>query len=217
MLIDLFVKGLNCLVIGGGEIGERKSLQLLDSGALITVLSKDFTNNLMKLETAKKITLKKAIVTEDFIKQIDFKPWVVIVALDDHVLNKRISEKARSNGFLVSVVDDPLISDFAIPAVSKIGKIRIGISTQGNSPAMAGIIRKKVEKLITKEDLLHVELQSYARSLAKKYIKTQEERKELLLGLINNKEITKLLKNNRFNDARLLTKEIINKRKEKMS
>lgn len=209
MLIDLFVKNRECLVIGGGEVGERKSLQLLDSGAKVTVVSKEFTEKLIELGKSKILNLEKANVDEKFLERLDFKPSVVIVALDDRELNKKISDEARLSGFLFSVVDDPEISDFAMPAIAKMGKIRIGISTQGHSPAMAGILRKKVEKMITKEDLLQVELQSYARSLAKKHIGTPERRKEVLMKLIEDREITRFLKEDRVNDAKNIAKKII--------
>jgi len=209
LLIDLFVKGRDCLVIGNGEIGERKSLQLLDSGAKITVVSEDFTEKLIELGKLNILNLEKSLVNEKFIEKLNFNPWVVIVALDDTELNKKISEEARSSGFLVSVVDDPEISDFAMPAIAKMGKIRVGISTQGHSPAMAGIIRKKVESIISKEDLLQVELQSYARSLAKKHIRTSGKRKEVLMKLIIDKEINRFLEDNRMDDAKNLAKDII--------
>ncbi|MFQ6135508.1 MAG: bifunctional precorrin-2 dehydrogenase/sirohydrochlorin ferrochelatase [Nitrososphaerales archaeon] len=209
MLIDILIEGQKALVVGGGKVGGRKTLQLLDAGAEVTVVSKEFTEKLLDLSKVGDVNLERVEVDEGFIAGLKFKPKVVIVALDDRLLNKKIAEEARSIGALVSVVDDPSISDFAMPAVAKVGDIRIGVSTRGSSPAMAGIIRRRVEKVITKKDVLQVELQKYARSLAKKYIPSPKERRKVLHSIIDNSEVARLLEGGKMDEARDLVKKII--------
>ncbi len=209
LLIDILLEGQQALVVGGGKVGERKTLQLLDAGAKITVVSKEFTEELVDLSRRGNVNLERAEVSEGYIVGLKFQPKVVIVALDDMSLNKKIAEEARSIGALVSVVDDPAISDFAMPAVAKVGDIRIGVSTRGSSPAMAGVIRRRVEKMITKKDLLQVELQKYARTLAKKHISSHEERRKVLSSIIENGEVGSFLEDGKMDEARNLAKNII--------
>ena len=47
--IFLDIKGRNCLVVGGGDVGTRKVEMLLKCGALVTVVSIDATETLKRL------------------------------------------------------------------------------------------------------------------------------------------------------------------------
>ena len=65
-----------------------------------------------------------------------------------------------------------------MPAIAKIEDVRVAISTGGSSPAMASIIRQKIEKMnctgqckcITHQDLLQIKLQSQIRKLTRELI-----------------------------------------------
>ena len=59
MLIDMKVANKKILVVGGGEVGERKVQALLRERAKVTVVSKEFTNYLSDLGKSNKINLKK--------------------------------------------------------------------------------------------------------------------------------------------------------------
>lgn len=207
MLIDILLKGQKALVVGGGRVGERKTIQLLDAGAEVTVISKEFTEKLIELSKDGKIKTKKVNVEEKLIAGISFK--VAIISLDNLQLNHKIAEEAKANGALVCVVDDPMVSDFAMPAVAKVGDIRISVSTEGSSPAMAGVLRRRIEQMITEGDVLMVDLQKYARALAKEKIDSQEERSQVLRSIIENAEVKRLLDERKMDEAKQLAKNII--------
>jgi len=210
LLIDLLLEGKEALIVGGGEVGERKTLQLLDAGAVVTVVSREFTARLLSLGREGKVRLKTSDVRdESLMEKLGLKPKVVIVSLNDRSLNRSVSEQARSTGALVSVVDDPSISDFAMPAVAKVGDIRIGVSTGGRSPAMAAVIRRRVEGMITERDLLQVDLQSYVRRVAKRHISTHKGRRRALQMVIEDSKVNGLLERGRINEAKRLAERII--------
>ncbi len=210
MLIDLFIKGQKTLVVGGGNVGERKTLQLLDAGAEVTVVSKEFTEKLIELSRAGEIKIEKIDVEKGLsATRIGFAPKVVIVSLDNQLLNRKVAKDAKANGALVCVVDDPAASDFAMPAVAKIGDIRVGVSTGGSSPAMAGVLRRRIEEMITESDVRMVELQKYARALAKQKIDSQEERSCVLRRIIDDTEVKKLLEKGLVDEAKRLAEKII--------
>ncbi|MBI2937239.1 MAG: bifunctional precorrin-2 dehydrogenase/sirohydrochlorin ferrochelatase [Thaumarchaeota archaeon] len=210
MLIDLFLKGQKTLVVGGGNVGERKTLQLLDAGAEVTVVSKEFTEKLIELSRAGEIKIEKIDVEKGLsATRIGFAPKVVIVSLDNQLLNRKVAKDAKANGALVCVVDDPAASDFAMPAVAKIGDIRVGVSTGGSSPAMAGVLRRRIEEMITESDVRMVELQKYARALAKQKIDSQEERSRVLRRIIDDTEVKKLLEKGLVDEAKRLAEKII--------
>jgi precorrin-2 dehydrogenase/sirohydrochlorin ferrochelatase len=110
---------------------------------------------------------------------------------------------------MVYAPDNPAISDFVLPATAKVGDVRIAISTGGKSPAMARVLRQRIEKIITPQDLLQIRLQEYLRGMLKNKVENQKTRKELLLKVLKNEEVQRLLKQSKFAEAKEKAKEII--------
>jgi precorrin-2 dehydrogenase/sirohydrochlorin ferrochelatase len=150
------------------------------------------------------IDLQKAEINDgkSFVNQLNPKPDLLAVATSNHKLNAQLATCAKSEGLMVYVADNPAISDFILPAVSKIGEVRIALSTGGKSPAMAKTLRKRIERLITKEDLLHIELQEYLRAILKREISEQKFRKKILYEVLEDKGINELLKRAKMNKAK---------------
>jgi precorrin-2 dehydrogenase/sirohydrochlorin ferrochelatase len=139
---------------------------------------------------------------EAFIRQLDPKPDLLAVATSDHNLNAKLASCAKSEGFMIYVADNPAISDFILPAVSKIGEVRIAVSTGGKSPAMAKTLRERIERLITEEDLLHIELQEYLRAILKQEVSEQKDRKKILYRVLEDKHVNELLKEGKLDKAK---------------
>ena len=76
---------------------------------------------------------------------------LAIAATDNEKLNERIYKDCQQLEILCNVVDSPEICDFFVPAVVKRGDLQIAIGTEGRSPAYAGHIRKKIEKIFTEK------------------------------------------------------------------
>jgi precorrin-2 dehydrogenase/sirohydrochlorin ferrochelatase len=67
---------------------------------------------------------------------------------------------------------------------------------------MAKTLRKRIERLITKEDLLHIELQEYLRAILKREISEQKFRKKILYEVLEDKGINELLKRAKMDKAK---------------
>ena len=75
---------------------------------------------------------------------------------------------------------------------------------------MARELRKKIQSIITEEDILEIKLQSYARNLLKEKIEDQKVRREYLENILNNEDIKYCLKENKLDEAKGLAEELIN-------
>jgi len=214
MLIDLKLKDKAVLIFGGGIVGERKARKFLQANPRVIVISKRFTRGLKRLGQQGRVKLMEADLKSDpsLISSLIPNYDVVIAATDDRKLNEDIVVEAKKRRILVSVVDEPSISDFYLPATTRFGKIRIAICTGGRSPAMARILRENLEKSITRKEILQVELQHYARELAKASISDGRTRRSLLYRIIQNPEIKHLLKEGDLEEAKNLAKQIIEHR-----
>jgi precorrin-2 dehydrogenase/sirohydrochlorin ferrochelatase len=211
LIINFKFDGKYVVIVGGGTEAYKKTLSFLDAGSKILVASKTFTSGIKKLHQEKKINLLKANIKngETFFNQLNPKPDLLAVATDDQKLNVQLSKSARSAGCMVYVADNPSISDFILPAVAKIGEVRIAMSTGGRSPAMAKVLRQRVERLITQEDLLQIKLQNYMRTILKQQISDQKLRKKILYKILKDEHVKKLLKASKLDEAQRVARKIM--------
>ena len=73
---------------------------------------------------------------------------IVIVAVDDLDLQKKIYEACRARHTLCNSVDSVDYCDFIFPSYTKKGDLTVAFSTSGVSPSVAKYLRRSIEKLI---------------------------------------------------------------------
>jgi precorrin-2 dehydrogenase/sirohydrochlorin ferrochelatase len=139
IFIDL--KGKTALVVGGGNVAERKIEVLLDCGAKINIVSNELTDKLKNLVEVYGIRH----LNEEFSKKHLEGVFLVIAATDDKQLNHKISKIAKKMGLLINAVDQLPDCNFIVPSIVKRGDLLIAISTSGKSPALAQKIRKQLD------------------------------------------------------------------------
>jgi precorrin-2 dehydrogenase/sirohydrochlorin ferrochelatase len=215
LIIDFKFEGRYVVMVGGGSEAFSKIQNFLDAGSKVLVVSRNFSSGILDLHKKKKIDLLKSEIrdTEKFVKQLNPKPDLLAIATSDHDLNAKLATCAKSEGFMVYVADNPAISDFILPAVSRIGEVRIAVSTGGKSPAMAKMLRERIERLITQQDLLHIELQEQMRKLLKRQVAEQKTRKKILYNILEDERVNELLKGGKLDRARNEAVKIVEKLK----
>jgi len=216
LIVDLNVKGKRALVIGGGTEGVRKVRGLLGQDCNIIVISNRVNQYLTKQAELGRIKLVKASLKDASMLDDYNDVFLVLAATNDRELNRRIVEKGRSMGAFVYAADDPAVSDFSYASVINIeGVMQVAISTSGKSPIMARKVRIRAERvlrrIIRKSDIENAKLQEFARQAARPKIKTVGERKEFLYSLIKDERIQNLIKEDRIEDAKSATLELLQK------
>ena len=211
MIVDLKFDGKYVVIVGGGTEGYKKTLSFLEAGSKILVVSRTFSSGIKKLHQMKRVDLLKADIKdgETFINSLSPKPDLLITVINDQNLSVQLAKHAKSAGCMVYAADNPPISDFILPAIAKVGEVRIAISTNGKSPAMAKILRQRIEKMITQEDLLQIKLQNYARAILKQRILDQKIRKKILYKILKDEHVKRLLKEKKFDEAQKMALEIL--------
>jgi precorrin-2 dehydrogenase/sirohydrochlorin ferrochelatase len=216
LIVDLNIKGKRAIVIGGGTEGVRKVRGLLGQNCMITVISSRINRYLTEQAGLGRIELVKASLKDASILDDYDDIFLILAATSDRELNRRFVEKGRTAGAFVYAADDPAVSDFSYASVINIeGVMQIAISTSGKSPIMARKVRIRAErmlrKIIKKSDIENAKLQEFARQAARPKIKTVGERKEFLYSLIKDKRIQNLIKEDRIEDAKSATLELLQK------
>jgi len=132
---------------------------------------------------------------------------LVVIASGDEELSDYVSNLAKDK--LVNRADLPYDGDVIVPTSFNIGDIEISIFTNGKSPLMARQLRKKIQSIITAEDILEIELQDYARSLLKDSVENQKERRDYLYNIFEDEKINDFIKNNQIDEAKLYIDNLI--------
>lgn len=191
----------------------RKVNALLGQGCRITVISNRLNKYLRDQQDAGKIETVKAKLSDAGILD-GYSPFLVLASTDDKELNRKLCKKGRQMGAFVYSVDDPPYSDFSYASVINIeGVMQVAISTSGKSPIMARQVRIRAERvlkrIIKKSDAENVKLQEFARNAARPKLKTVGQRKEFLYSLIKDGNIQNLIKEERIEDAKSATLELL--------
>src|SRR5690606_20087328 len=132
------------LVIGGGEIAERKVRLVLAAGAQVTLVAPYVVDSLEELANQGRITL----IRERYQAQHLHGAWLIIAATDKRDVNQIIAQDAQEARILVNVVDDPELSSFQVPAIVDRSPLIIAISSAGSAPMLARRVREQLETML---------------------------------------------------------------------
>lgn len=145
--VFLDLKEKRCIVVGGGAVAERKVKNLLKAGARVKVISPELTVPLSRLRDEKKIShLSRSYRRKDLEGAL-----LAIAATNDRTINERVFREATANRIPVNVVDDPAHSSFIVPSIVHKKDLLVAVSTSGRSPALARLLRQKLEREIGPE------------------------------------------------------------------
>lgn len=170
----LDLRGRRCLVVGGGEIGERKTHALLDCGARVTIVSPSVTTRLAALAASGRLVHR----ARPFRRSDPRGCALAVAATGDPRVDRMVAAAARRWRALVNVVDRPQHCDFIVPAVLRRGELQIAVSTGGRSPAIAREIRRRLERFFGPEYGELISRAGEARNRARAKARTSVERIE---------------------------------------
>lgn len=137
------------------------------------------------------------------------RPRVVFATSWNDVETPAILRAAHAVGALVHVYDTPELSDFTMPSIGGVGSIRIAVSSSGHSPAMAVLLRRRMERSIRPIDVARVRLQGRLRKAILRSVPTHEGRRNAIYGILRHREIGRLLRDDRFEEAVALGRKVI--------
>lgn len=207
MLVDLSVRHKIALVLGDGESAIARRDALEREGARV-VLARAPSER--KGKRAHRGRAGSAPAASNLIALVrEVRPVVVFSTLQPVEVNRAIAEAAHSVGALFHLYDAPALSDFTVPSTGRAGSIRLAVSTAGRSPAMAVLLRRRLERAIRPTDVALVELQGRLRKTIQRTIPTPDARREVFYRLARHREIARLLRSDRVDEAMTVARKVI--------
>ena len=137
--IALHGERIVAVVVGGGSVGTRKALALVEAGAQVLVVSPRVTAELEAAERARGLS----IVREEYSASHLGRSVLVVAATDSREVNAQIALDAHSSGKLVNITDYPDEGNFHTMAVHRSGDVTIAVSS-GGVPGAAARIRDAI-------------------------------------------------------------------------
>ncbi|MGA1663772.1 MAG: precorrin-2 dehydrogenase/sirohydrochlorin ferrochelatase family protein, partial [Methylophilaceae bacterium] len=136
---------LPVLVVGGGEIAERKIKLILKANANIHVLAKEFSQPVDDLIRIYKL---KKIQSELNIANLCESYSLIIAATNSKKTNKDLYRYAQKHHILINVVDEPALCTCTFGSIVERGDLVVAISSGGNAPVYARQLREKIESIL---------------------------------------------------------------------
>lgn len=193
------VQDKKVLVIGSGEVGLRRAERFKREGAKVIIITENPSEELRKkgFYPHSKENIEEIVEISD----------IVIIASDDYKLNKKIAELAK--GKIVNRADKPEKGNLIVPNSFYVGDVQISLYTGGKSPLMAKELRKKIQSIITEEDIIQIELQDYARNLLMEKVDNQKKRREYLYQILEDETIKTYIENKNIDSSKHYIKKFI--------
>jgi uroporphyrin-III C-methyltransferase/precorrin-2 dehydrogenase/sirohydrochlorin ferrochelatase len=126
--VFLDLAGQLCIVLGDGKFAVEKAASLREAGANVRVLS-----------------------ARDYWPGVLAGARLVVDASEDEEINRLSWQEAEAAGILINVVDRPAQCRFIAPAIVRRDPLLVAISTSGESPFLASMLRARIERWLGHE------------------------------------------------------------------
>ncbi len=140
------IAGKKAVVIGGGSVALRKAKDLLECGALVTIIAPEIHDEIAHL--ADSHSGKINVMKREYRDGDCEGALIVFSATDDEAVNNAVYTEASSRNILVNAVDDPPNCSFFMPSWFNRNGLIVAVSTSGISPSMSARIRRDLERSI---------------------------------------------------------------------
>ncbi|HSD72705.1 MAG TPA: bifunctional precorrin-2 dehydrogenase/sirohydrochlorin ferrochelatase [Thermoanaerobaculia bacterium] len=174
--VFLKLAGRKVLVVGGGRVAAAKLEGLSRSGAHVTVVAPDFCREV----ASSGVTLRSRGFEPDDLDDV----WYVVAAATPEV-NRRVAVAAEERRVFVNAVDDPASASAYAGGVFRRGNLTVAISTEGEAPAVAGLLREALELLIPDDIETWLEESRRQKRVWRERAVPMPERRPLMLRALN--------------------------------
>ena len=131
--------GRRVIVVGAGSVAASKIPALLAAGAEVTVVAPEVSS---AIDRSKVRVVQRPFPNDD----LD-GAWFVTAAATPEV-NRTVRDAAETRGVFVNAVDDPANATAYLGGTIARGGVTVAISTAGQAPALAGLLREAFDELV---------------------------------------------------------------------
>lgn len=138
------LQGKRCLLVGGGDVAERKARLLLSAGADLHVGALHFSSAFRQWADCGEITPISGAFSDAWLDGC----WLVVAATDDDAVNQQVAQAAEARRIFCNLVDAPEQASAIMPSVIDRSPLMVAVSSGGRAPVLARLLREKIEALL---------------------------------------------------------------------
>ncbi|HYT87748.1 MAG TPA: bifunctional precorrin-2 dehydrogenase/sirohydrochlorin ferrochelatase [Gemmataceae bacterium] len=151
-----------CLVIGGGAVGRRKGLALLEAGARVRLI---WPEGPPGEQTAPRLERVCGPYRPEHLDGVS-----LVIAAATPEVNRQVVADARARGIWVNSATEPDEGDFHMAATVRRGEFVVAVHTGGHAPALAREVCDRLEDLFDETFAVWVALLAELRPLIRKTV-----------------------------------------------
>ncbi|KAJ5232108.1 Siroheme synthase domain 3, partial [Penicillium chermesinum] len=140
------VKGKTVLVVGGGEVAAGRIVHALNADANVTVVCPASGLN---EEVAYRVAEKQVTHVDRNFEPADLDHAdMVLCAIDDPEASTQVWKLCKEKRIPANIADVPPECDFYFGSMHRDGPLQVMVSTNGNGPKLASLVRKKIAETL---------------------------------------------------------------------
>lgn len=136
------VQGQRIVIVGGGEEALNKARLAIKTTASVVILA--------QLISSKELHEVATEIVENYQSAVLERTALVFIA-EASELADQVKADARARGIPVNVVDVPEECDFYTPAIIDRAPLTVAVSSEGDAPVLARLVRARIEALLSPE------------------------------------------------------------------
>jgi len=172
----LKLEGRPVLVVGGGLVAAGKLEGLRAAGARVTVIAP---------QVRPEVEASGARIERRAFEATDLDGVFLAIAAATPEVNREVAAAADPRGVFVNAVDDVANASVYLGGVLRRGGVTFAVSTDGQAPALAGLLREALEAVVPEDLQAWVEEARRLRVRQKAEGLPMAARRPLLLEALN--------------------------------
>jgi uroporphyrin-III C-methyltransferase / precorrin-2 dehydrogenase / sirohydrochlorin ferrochelatase len=164
------------VLVGGGSVATAKLHQLLAAHADVRVVAPDISAGIRATAVP--------VAARPFVPSDLDGAWLAVAAATPDV-NRAVAEAANERRMFVNAVDDPVNASAFMGGVLRRGDVTIAVSTSGQAPALASLVREGLDTIVPVDVAAWAEHASHEREVWRAERLPIGERKPRLLRALN--------------------------------
>ncbi|MDE8558300.1 siroheme synthase CysG [Pantoea vagans] len=138
------LQGRRCLLVGAGDVAERKARLLLAAGADLWVGAPDFSPAFLQWAQQKAVTLLPGHFDPTWLTGC----WLVVAATNHDAVNQQVADAAEKQQIFCNLVDAPQQASAIMPSIIDRSPLMVAVSSGGRAPVLARLLREKLEAML---------------------------------------------------------------------
>ncbi len=134
------VKGQRIVIVGGGEDALSKARLAIKTTASVVIVASEIIADFGTLE-----------VRARAFEPADLDGAVLVFVADRGPDGEAAKREARARHIPLNVVDSPEDCDFYVPSIVDRAPLTVAVSTEGEAPVLARLVRARIEAMLSPE------------------------------------------------------------------